>query len=127
MKIAVIGAGVVGIASAYELVLDGHEVVVFDSNSAAAESASFANTGVIAPSLMQPLSHPSWPTKSWLNRIGERSLLQLRRAPSLAEINFMWRWGHHQNPTDIDRNVPLCLYALRFPSSHPPTSIFSII
>lgn len=101
MKIAVIGAGVVGIASAYELVLDGHEVVVFDSNSAAAESASFANTGVIAPSLMQPLSHPSWPTKSWLNRIGERSLLQLRRAPSLAEINFMWRWGHHQNPTEI--------------------------
>lgn len=101
MKIAVIGAGIVGIASAYALVQDGHEVVVFDSNSAAAESASFANTGVIAPSLMQPLSHPNWPAKSWLDGIGERSLLRLRRVPSLAEINFMWRWSHHQNPTEI--------------------------
>jgi D-amino-acid dehydrogenase len=101
MKIAVIGAGIVGIASAYELLHDGHEVVVFDSNSTAAESASFANTGVVAPSLMQPLTHPNWPSKSWLDKVGRVSPLQVSKTPSLAELNFIWRWSSGQTSIEI--------------------------
>ena len=35
MRIAVIGAGIIGITTAYELALDGHEVTVFERRGAA--------------------------------------------------------------------------------------------
>ncbi|KAB2887697.1 MAG: FAD-dependent oxidoreductase, partial [Burkholderiaceae bacterium] len=40
MKIAIVGAGIVGVATAYELARDGHEVTVLEQRSAAAEEAS---------------------------------------------------------------------------------------
>ena len=49
MKIAIVGAGIVGVTTAYELAADGHEVTVFERCSAAAEESSFANAGVVAP------------------------------------------------------------------------------
>ena len=58
MRIAVIGAGIVGITSAYELALDGHEVTVFERRSAAAEEASFANAGLLSPGMVAPWATP---------------------------------------------------------------------
>ena len=49
MKIAVLGAGVVGVASAYYLQKDGHEVVLVDRQPAVARETSYANAGMIAP------------------------------------------------------------------------------
>ena len=49
MNIAIVGAGVIGVTTAYELADDGHAVTVFERHSAAAEEASFAAAGVIAP------------------------------------------------------------------------------
>ena len=48
MKIAIVGAGIIGVTTAYELAADGHEVTVFERRSAAAEETSFANAGVVA-------------------------------------------------------------------------------
>ena len=48
MKIAIVGAGIVGVTTAYELASDGHEVTVFEQRSAAAEEASFATAGLLA-------------------------------------------------------------------------------
>jgi len=60
MKVAVIGAGVVGITTAYELAVQGHEVKVFERNSSVAQECSFANAGVISPG-MSPLGrNPGW-------------------------------------------------------------------
>ncbi len=42
MKIAVIGAGIIGVTTAFELGRDGHDVTVFERRSAAAEETSFA-------------------------------------------------------------------------------------
>ena len=58
MRIAVIGAGIVGITSAFELVRDGHEVTVFERNSGVASETSFANAGVIAPGYVTPWASP---------------------------------------------------------------------
>ena len=40
MRVIVLGAGVVGVTSAYYLALDGHEVTVLDRNNAAASETS---------------------------------------------------------------------------------------
>ena len=58
MRIAIVGAGIVGAATAYELAADGHEVTVFEQRGAAAEEASFAAAGLLAPALLIPWAAP---------------------------------------------------------------------
>ena len=63
MKIAVVGAGIIGITTAYELAVDGHDVTVFERRGAAAEETSFANAGVVAPGSVTPWAAPGMPGK----------------------------------------------------------------
>jgi D-amino-acid dehydrogenase len=50
VKVAVLGAGVVGVATAYYLAQDGHEVVLVERRAKAAEETSFGNGGLVSPS-----------------------------------------------------------------------------
>ena len=59
MRVAIIGAGLAGVTSAYELALQGHEVHVFERDTSVATGASFAPPGLIAPGLMA--ARPQWP------------------------------------------------------------------
>ncbi len=49
MRVAVIGAGIVGVTTAWELAADGHDVTVYERCGSVAAEASFANAGVVAP------------------------------------------------------------------------------
>jgi len=63
MRIAIVGAGIVGVTTAYELVEDGHEVTVIDRLGAVASGTSFANAGVLAPGYVTPWAAPGMPLK----------------------------------------------------------------
>jgi len=54
----VIGAGVVGVATAYYLTLEGHKVVCIESEEGPARVTSFMNGGLICPSLLVPWANP---------------------------------------------------------------------
>ena len=58
MKVAIVGAGIIGVTTAWELACDGHDVVVFERRGAAAEESSFANAGVVAPGYVTPWAGP---------------------------------------------------------------------
>lgn len=66
MKIAIVGAGVNGLASAHELMLAGHAVTVFERHATAAEAGSFAPAGLLhaawalAWAEPQPRLHLPW-------------------------------------------------------------------
>jgi D-amino-acid dehydrogenase len=49
MRIIVLGGGIVGVTTAYELAKDGHEVELVDRQPLAANETSFSNSGMIAP------------------------------------------------------------------------------
>ena len=48
MRVVVLGAGVVGVTTAWQLLEDGHEVTVIDRQAEAARETSFANAGLVA-------------------------------------------------------------------------------
>src|SRR5690349_6991621 len=61
MRIAIIGAGIAGVCSAYELASQGHQVSVFERRGSVAAESSFANAGFVAPGLALPWSVPRAP------------------------------------------------------------------
>jgi D-amino-acid dehydrogenase len=95
MKIAVVGAGVAGIATAHALAEDGHAVVVLEKSGAACEETSFATGGLIAPSLTLPLSQPS--TQRHAVRRAWDMGRQLSRSPwrSAQQLAELWRYSTH--------------------------------
>ena len=88
MQVAVIGAGVVGVCTAYFLAEAGHEVVVIERRGNVAEQASFGNAGVIAPGYITPWAAPGMPRKIL-------SYLFKSEAPVLFKPTMdraLWRW-----------------------------------
>lgn len=92
MKIAVVGAGIVGISTAYELACDGHQVSVFERHGASAEECSFANAGVLAPGYVTPWAAPGMPGKVLRHLLSRHAPVRVSAALGLAELRWMWRW-----------------------------------
>ena len=70
MKVVVMGAGIVGVASAWYLAKQGHEVIVIDRQPGAGLETSFANGAQISVSQSEPWAAPGAPFKvlKWLMR-----------------------------------------------------------
>lgn len=66
MKVAVLGAGVVGSATAYMLAKEGHEVTVVDRCDRPGMETSFANGGLMTPSDSSP-----WNSPGTIKRLGK--------------------------------------------------------
>ena len=92
MRIAVIGAGIIGITTAYELAVDGHEVTVFERRGAAAEETSFANAGVVAPGSVTPWAAPGMPGKVLGNLLSRHAAVKLIFPLSGNDLAWMWKW-----------------------------------
>jgi D-amino-acid dehydrogenase len=89
MKVVVLGAGLLGVTSAYFLRQQGHEVVVIDRQASPAAETSFANGGQISVSHAEPWANPSTPLKvlQWLGKEDAPLLFRLR-----ADMR-QWLWG----------------------------------
>lgn len=117
MKVAVLGAGAVGVATAYYLHRLGHDVTVVDRQGGAALETSFGNGAIIHASEVEPWSQPGMPLKI-LKWLGQEDAPMLLRT---AALPYMWRWGlaflancrterFRQNAL---ANLRLALYSLR--------------
>ena len=78
--IAVLGAGVVGVTTAWYLQKAGYQVTVIERESAAGMQTSFANGGQISVSHATPWANPKTPIKAlkWLFREDAPLLYRLR-------------------------------------------------
>ncbi len=92
MRVAVIGAGIVGVTTAYELAADGHEVTVFERRASVAEETSFANAGVVAPGYVSPWAAPGMPIKVLKHLFSRHSPMRLARPMAPGQLPWMWRW-----------------------------------
>lgn len=89
MRIVVLGAGLTGVATAWFLAEDGHEVIVVERQPGPARETSFANGGQISVSHAEPWANPSTPLKvlKWLGREDSPLLWRLRADAA------QWAWG----------------------------------
>lgn len=58
MHVLILGAGVVGLATAHALAAEGHRVTVMDAEAAVGRGASFANGGQLSYSYVAPFAGP---------------------------------------------------------------------
>lgn len=116
MKVLVLGAGVVGVTTAWYLAKSGVEVEVVDRQDAAGLETSFANGGQISASHNEPWANPAMLKKAlgWLGHEDAPMLLRWRRADP-----YLWRWvarylmncNHPAARLNTDRIVRVALYS----------------
>jgi len=89
LKVIVLGAGVIGVTSAWYLTQAGHQVTVIDRQPGAGLETSFANGGQISVSHAEPWANPAAPLKvaRWLFREDAPLLFRFR-----ADLQ-QWLWG----------------------------------
>jgi D-amino-acid dehydrogenase len=89
LKVIVLGAGVIGVTSAWFLREAGHDVTVIERQPGAGLETSFANGGQISVSHAEPWANPSAPGKvlRWLFREDAPLLFRLRADAA------QWLWG----------------------------------
>ena len=89
MHILILGAGVIGVSTAYELLKDGHDVTIIDRQSAPAMETSFKNGGLIAPGHSFALSGEKIPFSSFFSKNQKNSSFRFKFQ---WDLNF-WKWG----------------------------------
>ncbi len=105
MRVIVLGAGLLGVASAHYLDQLGHEVTVIDRQAEPASETSFANGGQISVSHAEPWANPKAPAKvlRWLFK--EEAPLLFRPRADVRQ----WLWGlqflRECTPTRTRRNI----------------------
>ena len=89
MRVIVLGAGLLGVTSAWYLAEAGHEVTVIDRQPGVALETSFANGGQISTCHAEPWANPSapWQVLKWLGHEDSPLLWRLRADPA------QWAWG----------------------------------
>ena len=89
MRVTVLGAGVVGVTSAWYLAAEGNDVTVIERQPLPARETSFANGGQISVSHAEPWANPRAPMKAlkWLWREDAPLLWRLRTDQA------QWAWG----------------------------------
>ncbi len=89
MKIAVIGAGVVGVATAHSLAERGHEVDVYDRRCDVASDTSASTGGLIAPGHSYAWASPTAPRMLLRSLLGADTSIKVRPR---ADADLI-RWG----------------------------------
>ena len=89
MKVVVLGAGVIGVTTAYYLARAGAEVTVIDRQDGPALDTSFANAGQVSFGYSTPWGAPGIPTKALKWMFEKHAPLSIRPDGSLFQLRWM--------------------------------------
>lgn len=109
MKICILGAGVVGLTTAYMLAREGHEVQVLDAEPGAGLGTSYANGAQLSYSYVAPFAAPGVVSKvpGWLmDRDGP---MRLRPDFTWNQIRWLYRFWRACNATQSDATTAALL------------------
>ncbi len=116
MNCIVVGAGLLGVSSAWYLSLLGHKVKVFESHSDVSLETSFANGGMLHASEANPWNHPGIFLEA-LKMLGKEDSALLIR-PSAVPFMLPWIFSFFKNSRlqqfdkNLKKNLSLARYSL---------------
>ena len=105
MKITLLGAGIIGVSTAWHLLEQGHEVTVVERQPDAAMETSFANAAQISVSYCEPWANRDAPLKALKWMLSNEAPLLFR-----PQLDWQqWRWAlqflSQCNDAAFERNV----------------------
>ncbi|MBL8698928.1 MAG: D-amino acid dehydrogenase [Alphaproteobacteria bacterium] len=115
MRVAVLGAGIAGVTTAYALARDGHEVTVIDRQPLAANETSFSNAGMVAPGHAYTWASPRAPMillKSlWRNDTSLRFKFSTDPRLYTWSLRFLRECNAASAARNTGNKLRLCLYS----------------
>ena len=105
-EVIVIGAGIVGLCSAYYLAKAGHSVVVLEKTDGS-DSCSYGNAGLIAPSHFVPMSSPGIMAKGLKWMLSPDSPFFVKPRLSLPLAKWGWQFMQHSTHKHVDETKKL--------------------
>ncbi len=105
MQITIIGAGVIGLSTAYYLQKEGHDVTIIDRGNGT-NNCSFGNAGYISPSHFIPLASPGIVAQGLKWMLSATSPFYIK--PRLDTSLIKWGWSFYRNANEktVQENAP---------------------
>lgn len=105
MHVVVLGAGIIGVSTAWHLLERGHTVVVVDRQPDAAMETSFANAAQISVSYCEPWAHSGAPLKALKWMFSQEAPLLIRPQLDPAQWRWLLAFLMQCNDRAFERNV----------------------
>ena len=106
-SIIIIGAGVLGLSTAYYAARQGHHVTVLDRGTADDLNCSYGNCGLIVPSHFIPLAAPGMVPLALKWMFNPESPFYLKPRLDADLLSWAWRFFRAANPVHVRRCAPL--------------------
>ncbi|WP_343673851.1 D-amino acid dehydrogenase [Paraburkholderia heleia] len=107
MKVIVLGGGVVGVTTAYQLQADGHDVTVIDRQPVVAGETSWGNAGMVAPGHSFVWSSPKAPMILLKSLVRKDQALRFKFSTDPRLYSWSWLFLMECNPEKAQRNTLL--------------------
>lgn len=115
-KIIIVGAGLAGLCTAYYLIKKGFSVEVVDKNTSVALGASYANGGLLTPSMSEPWNSPGilFQLLKYLGDSGAPMLLKPRYLHNYIRwgMKFLANSNKRQFNHSTIQNMKLSMYSM---------------
>src|SRR5678815_227772 len=105
--VLIIGAGVIGLCSAYYSARRGHRVTLIDRNPEQRDGCSFGNAGMVVPSHFVPLAAPGAVSTAFKWMFNPESPLYIKPRLDWDLISWGLRFMRASNAKHVERSAPL--------------------
>lgn len=115
MQILIVGAGVVGVTTAWALIRRGHEVTVVDAHPGPANETSYANAGQRSYGHVSPWADPGLISTGLRGLLSPDGPLKIPAPPSLKTLGFLLNTARYAwSPGCYQSNNLALLHLARF-------------
>ncbi len=104
--IHIIGAGIIGLTSAWYLMEEGHDVIIIDKGDLS-DGTSHGNAGMIVPSHFVPMAAPGVISQGIKWMFDSSSPFYIKPRINIDLISWLWRFYRSCNASHVARCMPI--------------------